>query len=215
MQNNIGLKKELAEALGVKIRQIGNYIKRGMPIHSTGKRNVQKFDIEVCKKWKDRNIDKLMSIKTDNSQQRAEKEDTSAKDSGELKGDLARKLKADADSAVIKVQLDDLKLAEAEGRVVDANDLDRSMAEQAVVHKTDKINDENILPIMLANKSATEIKKKLQTHNKKSHEELDKLIHKEFSSKETLYDIVSVVLEQLKNGVEPSSIIKRVKGSLV
>ena len=221
MQNRIVQKKELADVLEVKIRQIGNYIKRGMPISSTGKRGVQNFETEICKNWKVKNIDKVMSTKTKLYKQsksteiEIEIDEKNTDEDEEVKCDLERKLKADADSAVIKVKLDNLKLAEAEGRVVDANDLDKSMSELAIVHKTDKINDENVLPILLANKTASEIKKQLQKFNTKRLEELDKLINREFKSVETLYDIVEVVLCQLKEGIEPESLIKRIKGSLI
>ncbi len=215
MPSKVVLKTELADILNVKARQIGNYIKKGMPVHSVGKRNAQSFDVEVCKKWKNKNIDKIMSIKTTKPKKTNIEVPTDADHEGEEKDDLSRKIKADADKAELGVKLDTIKLAEAEGRVVDANDLDRAMSELAIVHKTDKIQDENLFPVLLENKNAGEIKALLQEHNFERLEMLDKIINKEFKSEETMYDIVEVILQQLKDGVEPESLIKRIKGSLV
>jgi len=212
-------KKELAEFLGIKIRQIGNYIKSGMPIHSIGKRNAQLFDAEACKRWRDKTINKTMSMKTKKpiTKEVEVSIDDVVDEDGNIVAvsDIERKMKADADDAELKVQLNTLKLAEAEGRVVDANDLDRAMSELAVVHKTDKIHDENLLPVLLENKDAGEIKLLLQEHNYERLKMLDKIVNREFKSEETMYDIVEAVLQKLKEGVEPESLVKRINGSLV
>ena len=89
------------------------------------------------------------------------------------------------------------------------------MSELAVVHKTDKIHDENLLPILLENKNAGEIRSLLQEHNFERLEMLDKIVNKEFKSAETMYDIIEAVLQNLKSGTEPESIIKRINGSLI
>ena len=212
MQNSPVTKKELSEALGIKIRQITNYVKDGMPVHSVGKRNAQLFDMGACKKWRLENIDKTMSIKTTSTEER----DKITEEDEELqKNDMLRKLKADADDAELKVQLNTIKLAEAEGRLVDADDLDKAMSEQAIIHRTDKTNDEKILPILLENRSSGEIAEILHEHNQERLNGLDKMINKVFDSKESMYEIVEEVLARLKDGVEPNTLIKRINGSLI
>jgi len=218
-------KQELAEALGIKIRQVGNYIKQGMPIHSTGKRNVQMFDVEECLKWQDKSVNKEFSAKnlTPAKVDRLIDIDKSKREENQIEdkevaaddiNDMLRKLKADADRAETESELAKLKLSLQSGLLVDANDLDRAMSELAIVHKTDKIHDENLLPVILENKDAGEIKLLLQEHNHDRLAMLDKIVNKQFKSEETLYEIVEAILHQLKDGIEPESLIKRINGNL-
>lgn len=205
-------KTELAEALGVKIRQIGNYVKDGMPIHSVGKRNAQMFDLKACQIWRSKNIDKGMSAKTEQKKTKISPDDeTLAEEEVRQRSDLSRKYTAEADSAELKVKLEGIKLAEAEGRLVDADDLDKAMSEQAIMHKTDKTNDEKILPILLENKSSGEIATLLHEHQQERLEMLDKLINKKFESTASLFDIIEQALELLSYDIEPDEIIKRMK----
>jgi phage terminase Nu1 subunit (DNA packaging protein) len=202
-------KAELAKALNIKARQISNYVKQGMPVHSVGKRNKQSFDVDICLEWQRNNINKTMSMKTKPIIPKETEINIENEESKPTQlNDALRKLKAEADDAELKVKLNEIKLAEAEGRVVDANDLDKAMAEQAIMHKTDKINDENLLPILLENKSKDEIKKLLIEHNSERLKMLDALIKKEFEAPTTLYEIVEVVLQKLSKKTPPDEIIK-------
>ena len=213
-------RQELVTIFSKGDKTIQRYIKDGMPQHKKSSRAFQIFNLSEAIAWRDKTIDKTMSIKTSKPSTTdievdVENQDDNDNESLVLKSDVERKLKADADDSELKVKLNEIKLAEAEGRVVDANDLDRAMSELAIVHKTDKIHDENLLPVLLENKDAGEIKKILQDHNKERLKMLDKIVNKEFKSAETLYDIVEATLHQMKDGVEPESIIKRINGSLV
>jgi len=207
-------KQELMEIWGKSSKTIQRYVKDGMPVHEASSKTFQIFKIKEVTAWRDGSIDKTMSIRT---QTPSEKEVDINDDGGgnTQTNDMLRKLAADADDAELKVKLNKLKLAEAEGRVVDANDLDRAMSELAVVHRTDKIHDENLLPILLENKDAGEIKTLLQEHNFERLKMLDEIVNKEFTSEETLYDMVEVILQELKQGTEPESLIKRINGSLI
>ena len=210
-------KQELMLHMGKNKRTVERYIKDGMPKSELSTQRFQIFNIKDCESWRDGNIDKTMAMKTDRliSQENIDSASNEDEDDVKVKSDMERKLKADADDSELKVKLNELKLAEAEGRVVDADDLDKAMAEQAIIHKTDKTNDEKILPILLENKSASEIYEILHEHQQERLGMLDSLINKTFKSDETLFDIVEVILRKLKDGTEPESIIKRVNGSLI
>lgn len=200
------------DRLDVSAKTVQRNVAKGMPVHPCSIKQFQVFDwIEVLA-WVDGTVDKIMSAKTKKPKSSETEVDI---DDDSVRTDMERKTKADADDSELKVKLNEIKLAEAEGRVVDADDLDRSMSELAIVHKTDKIHDENLLPILLENKDAGEIKKLLQEHNFERLEMLDKIVNKEFKSEETMYDIVEVMLQKLKEGVEPESLIKRLNGSLI
>jgi len=205
-------RQELQKLWNRTDKTIQRNVKDGMPLHEASSPRFQIFALKSAERWRDGNIDKVFSAKTEKVEHSQEPNDFTEVSA---KSDMARKLTADADKAELEVKLSKLKLDTAEGLVVDANDLDRSMSELAIVHKTDKIQDENLLPVLLENKNSGEIKKILQEHNKKRLEMLDKLVSKEFKSSETLYDIVEVILKQLHGGTEPESLIKRIKGSLI
>lgn len=208
-------KKELAEALGVKIRQVGNYVRDGMPIHSVGARNAQLFDIKACQLWRSKNIDKSMAVKTINIKPSViDYEETLAEEEIRQRSDLSRKYTADAENAEINVELNKLKLEKERGIVVNADDLDKAMAEQAVIHKTDKTNDEKILPILLQNKTSAEIAILIHEHQQERLIMLDKLISKQFTSHSSLFDIIEQVLELLSCDVEPDEIITRMKDEM-
>ena len=225
MNQEIVDKKELAEILNVKIRQIGNYTKKGMPIHGVGKRNAQSFNKAKCIKWRDENINQAMASKTSTAKMLNETIKADSNNTKEIEVkiyeepddvayNVAKKLKLEVSVLETKDKHEKLKLALARGEVVNAEDLDRSMSELAIVHRTDKIHDENLLPTLLEHKDAGEIKILLQDHNFERLKMLDGIINKEFKSKETLYDITEAVLNQLKSGVEFDIIIKRVNGDI-
>ena len=209
-------RQELVVIWKKSVKTIQRYIKDGMPPHPMSTRAFQFFDLDEITKWRDGSIDQTMSDKTKKIVPSVEDytEDISTEEI-KTRSDLSRKYTADAENAELIVQLNQIKLDTAKGSLVPADDLDRSMSELAIVHKTDKIHDENLLPALLQNKDAGEIKQLLQEHNFERLEMLDKIVNKEFKSTETMYDIVEAVLHQLKDGVEPESLVKRLNGSLV
>lgn len=210
-------RQELIELWKKNTKTIQRYIKDGMPAHPLSSRAFQFFNLEEVTKWRDGSIDKTMSQKTTARPSPSVLDHVEDISTEEVKqrSDLSRKYTADAENAELTVQLNQMKLDTAKGLLVNAEDLDRAMSELAIVHKTDKIHDENLLPMLLENKDAGEIKKLLQDHNFERLEMLDKIVNKEFKSAETLYDIVEATLKQLGDGVEPESIVKRINGSLV
>ena len=53
MQNKLVFKKELSQILGVSLKTIDNYIKKGMPW--IGKDRHKMFNVIECRKWIDAN----------------------------------------------------------------------------------------------------------------------------------------------------------------
>jgi hypothetical protein len=96
------------------------------------------------------------------------------------------------------------------GELISIEDIDKAMAEQAVLHKTDIVNSEKIFPNLLENLEKSEIVKILKDQNQQRLESLDALIKKEFKCEETLYEVIIEVLEKLKEE-EPIDIINKIK----
>ena len=197
-------------------KTIERYVKAGMPLHKNSVARFQIFSVKEVTAWRTGTVDQTMSDRTKNIDPSVlDHTEDIATEEIKTRSDLSRKYSADAENAELIVQLNQMKLDTAKGSLVPADDLDRAMSELAIVHKTDKIHDENLLPALLQNKDAGEIKQLLQEHNFERLEMLDKIVNKEFKSTETMYDIVEAVLHQLKDGVEPESLVKRINGSLV
>jgi hypothetical protein len=123
-------------------------------------------------------------------------------------GYALREIIAKTISAEERATMDTLKRKALDGQLVEAEDLDKAMAEQAILHKTDKINDEKVLPTLLEMKSAGDIASILYEHNQERLAHFDKIINKEFTCTETLYDIIEVVLTRLSLGESPKEIVE-------
>ena len=196
----------------VSQRQITNYVKSGLPkidSRNDGRGGIGLYDINKCIEWRLDNLNKSKQASTEKAKARQEERQKQnappSEDIRDMSFEEAERLKK-----IVDFQIAEVKLAEVEGRLVDANDLDRAMSELAIMHKTDKTNDQDVLTVLLENKSSAEIRELLYSHNEERLEMLDSIINKEFKSKETLYEIVESILNKLSDGVEPSKIISKV-----
>lgn len=201
-------KQELMTLWDTSKRSIERYIKSGMKQHKNSEKLFQIFDLQECEIWYNQNIDKTQSIKTE--VKKTDIKIDTAEDNTSALSDMERKLRADANKAETEDELAKLKLAEQQGRLVQADDLDRAMSELAIIHRTDKTHDENLLPILLENKTAGEIRDILYDHNHERLQMLDKIVNKEFASDATLYDIVEVIMKKLET-LNPDEIIERIE----
>lgn len=220
----IGDKKILEKAMSVSSKSITRYIKDGMPEHKLSSNKLKIFDIQKCLDWKNISKDKTKSKATKKTihVDIDELDDETAQDLEEElpvkqvkaileKSAYLRKTVADANIAELKEQEATMKVAQLRGELVDATKLDQDMASQAVLHRTDKTNDEKVLPVILANKSQEEIQKILHDHNQARLEMLDELVNKEYKCDEGMYEIMLVVLDKL-NTLNPNEIINKIKG---
>jgi hypothetical protein len=89
-----------------------------------------------------------------------------------------------------------------------ADDVDKSMAEQAVIHISQFMNDKKTLPVLLENKDRAKIAKLLEEHWHDHIADLGKLMHKVFDTDDTIYDAVKELTKRLVEGVKMSHIMK-------
>lgn len=224
----IGTKQDLAKVFGLKsIRSIQRNIDSGMPEHEESSEKLRLFDIENCIQWKKRNVNLEQSKRTKKNQADEDEEGKEFSDEEEQNivdsltdkqlakiienNAYLRKIVGDADKSVEEAARSKLKRQNEEGELVDADDLDKAMAELAVMHKTDRTNDEKILPILLEQKTSQEISALLYEHNKDRLDLLSKIIKKEFDCEETLYDIIEEVLLLQEKGFSDKDIINKLK----
>lgn len=178
------------------------------------------YDLATVNAWRDENI-------AENNGRGAEKkrkallantpppppEDVESDNPNSKVGDAnyaLREMIAKTTSAEEQATILTLKRKNLEGQLVEAEDLDKAMAEQAILHKTDKINDEKVLPTLLEMKSASEISKILYEHNQERLSHFDKIINKEFSCPETLYNVIEAVLAKMRLGCSPKEIVEAI-----
>lgn len=199
--------KYLQQIWGVSDRTIRNYIDQKMPFleeHSTGRFKI--FDLLECFTWRMNNIDMAKSNVSNIQQKEAEKSDTEALVSKANRD----KIIADAKKATHEANIAEIKEKTAIGELISIEDVDKVTAEQAVLHKTDIINAEKILPTELENLSRGEIAQCLKKFNQDRLDNLDKLIQKDFDCDETLYEIIQEALNMLHKK-SPKQIIEKIR----
>ena len=203
----------LAQYWGISDRSMQDYRSRGLPTSEysigVGRGALVLHNFNESIRWRLENVNQEMSAKSRGIE--ITKEDNAMQEEMNEQNDMARKLKADADRAETEADLAIEKLKLVRGETVNADDLDKAMAEQAVMHRTDKTNDEKILPIILENKKSSEISEILHEHNQERLDMFDKVVNRHFKCDETLYDVVEVVMQQIAGGEEHNDIIRKIR----
>ncbi|WP_420480200.1 hypothetical protein [Brevundimonas sp. FT23028] len=187
-------------------RNIGNWIKKGLPKYKLKGINSNVFILEEVLIWHANNINKTKSRA---GKKRKDEEGMNYEETIDL--NLISYEEADRRKKILDVQLASVKLKEAEGELINADELDKALYEQAIMHITKLDNDEKILPILLEMKNQDEIKKILNEHNEDHLDTLSKQIEKKFKDDPTNYDVFNEILEKRKNGIKPQELIEKLK----
>lgn len=220
--------KFLSAYLSKSDKQIGRWKKDGCPVARKPKELKVRGDVFILKdveEWVKYNIDKQKSQATQKTKE-IELDDISEEEMVEQLATIdqrvirklismesaLKKTKADADKAEEDAQISKLKRQQLEGSLIEADDVDKSRYEQAIMHKTMIENQEKIFPIILEMKSSDEISHLLHEHNSDHLDLLDSQIEQKFKGDMSLYDIFYEVMLERKNKTSPKEIIKRIKG---
>lgn len=198
--------KYLESLWGVTDRTIRKYVKEGMPIMEESSHHFKVFDLIECISWRMTQIDMGKSNISGVQKKESEKEAAEA----EVFIANRNKIIADAKKAGYEADLAKIKLDTATGELISVEDVDKVSAEQAVLHKTDIMNAEKILPTLLENMEKGALAKALRSHNQKRLDDLNELINKEFDCDESLYEIISAALEALKKD-NPEEVIEKIR----
>jgi response regulator RpfG family c-di-GMP phosphodiesterase len=129
-------------------------------------------------------------------------------------GYALREIIAKTNTAEEQAKIYALKRKSLEGGLVPAGELDRAMAEQALLHKSDKLHDESTLPQLLEGKSISEIRDIMRTHHTKRLNRLDELINKQYNSKLSLHDLVEAISTKLTAGATLENILRAINAQL-
>lgn len=186
-------------------RNIRNWIKKGLDFERIQGIRSNLFIFSDVLTWHKENINKNKSNNAKNRVVEVRNDTVQEKEGLRTYDDSEAKEKH------FKAELAEIKYLEAQGLLVDADDLDKAMAEQAVLHIADKTNDEKVLPVVLENKPAQEISNILHEHNQERIAMLHKIFNKVFNTNETIYDILIAVFDNLEYGVSPTDMINKIK----
>jgi len=200
----------LEKLYGLSRRQIGNWQTMGMEKSEYSQPRLVLFDLAYVMKWKQENIKESYSRRTDGV--RGIKVDRDGKaDERDLPIDEVSKDEAERRQMILKAKNEEIKLKEAQGELVKAEDTDKAMAEQAAIHVAQYQNDLKLFPIILANKSQGEIKEIIDEHYEERIRNLNKLIHKVFDIPETVHDMILEIIENLNMGIKASVVMSGIK----
>jgi len=176
------------------------------------------YDLAEVNAWKGTNIQTKMSPKRLEDASREVHKEDSATDSDEPSKDTLgyalREIIAKTTTAEEQAKIYALKRKSLEGGLVPAGELDRAMAEQALLHKSDKLHDEATLPQLLEGKSVAEIRDIMRTHHTKRLNRLDELINKQYDSDLSLHNLVEAISTKLSAGVTLESILGAINAQL-
>ncbi len=114
-------------------------------------------------------------------------------------------------SEIKKVRLAEIKIRKEMGVLVEADDLDRAMAEQAALYEASKRNGEKVLPSILENKSADEIGKLLKQYNRADSSNKQVLFAHKYRMTESFFDVAIAVFDAMIKGIEPHDLVKAIK----
>ena len=208
-------------------KQIGRWKKDGFPIAKKPKELTFRgdvFNLQEAQDWVKYNIDKQKSQATQKNKE-IEIDDISEEEVLEQLANVDQRLLkklismdvtlkktvADANKAEEEAQISKLKRQQLEESLIDADDVDKALYEQAIMHKTKLDNDEKILPILLEMKTQEEIEHILHEHNSDHLDLLDRQIEQKFKNDNSNYDVFNQVLESRRKGVTPNQLIKIIK----
>ncbi|WBC28550.1 hypothetical protein TPMD03_74 [Thiohalocapsa phage LS06-2018-MD03] len=170
---------DLAKVIGVSKRMLQNYKEDGLEHHPLAVKGAVVYDLIYALKWLYNVKDKVISTK----QKTPIKKDSAADFNMKM-------LLLDHETKEQKLETDKLKHAILKKEYVKAEDLDRSTAEQAVVHKAQYLDDLEMLPTLLENRSREEIDDVLQEHYASRMESISKFIDKQFELPNTFHNII-------------------------
>lgn len=201
----------IQKVMGVSRPTIRWWEKKGLQEDDASTPHLKLFDIDYLKRWHKENMNQEMSNrgrgKNPNIDDAYDEDDEANLDIDEIsEGEAKRR------NEIAKLKLAEIKIKKENDVLIDAEDVDKSMAEQAVLYESTKKNNEKILPVLLENRSRDEIASLLYAHNMEDSKNKQRLVKKVFKSNETFYDIAQVVYTALKDGTEPDEIIERITG---
>lgn len=201
-------RKQMVGILNLSIDRIKDYEKKGMPRSEYSTNGIVYYNLKDVMDWILVNVDISKSKRVGAKEKIVDTDysfdESSLKDIDSISMDEAERRKKIAD-----LKLANIKLEEAEKKLIPADDVDKAMTEQALMHKTKLNNDEKILPILLGlTDSQVHL---LHEHNNDHLETLDKQITQRYKKDITNFDVFNEVLNARAKKVMPIKLVKAIQ----
>lgn len=103
---------------------------------------------------------------------------------------------ADRRTKITKMEAEEVKLLELRGSLIPTDDVDKAMADQAVMHKSQYIDDLDTLPTILENKPKQEISVILDRHYERRLNNAVDFIGKEYEISNIIFEIVGMTMSE-------------------
>lgn len=211
IDGRVQVSSEMLEKLfHVSPRQVNTWQSKGLEKSEWSRPKIKLFDLEYAIKWRNTNIKESHSGRTKKQREIKVNPDGSI-DERDLDIDDVSKEEAERRQMILKAKNEEIKLKEALGELVKAEDTDKAMAEQAVIHVANYQTDIKLLPLVLEYKSSGEIKGILDEHYEERISKLDKLMHKVVNVPDTIMDAVMEIVENINMGIKMSVTVKAIK----
>jgi len=173
----------LAEYFGTHKRSVNIWVRKGLTKHDLSLPSLNLYDLGETIEWRKKNI----SVKTN---------ENDIIDESETPIDQISKREADRRGSIESYRKTMLTNKELDGSLVRAEDLDRSMAEQAVLHKTYYMDDLELLPVTLEGLNKDQISEFLNEHYSNRIENISSFIKKTFSEPNFFYNKIKELLNE-------------------
>jgi len=171
----------LSDFYGVSGRAIRLWREKGLPLDAITVKHLNLYNLSVVINWNLKNI-----------KQKSKSSFIDEDINTELHKNIKEVTKEEADRRlqIQKVLIEQLKHDELVGKLVRADDLDKTLAEQAVMHKVSYMEDLETLPTLLQDMSKSSISNFLQDHYANRMENALTLMTKVFKEEDTLHSII-------------------------
>lgn len=178
---------------GISEATFTNWKKLGMKKSDYSLPKLGLFDLQSCLEWK------ALSIDTDNNKKGTKGQPKIGADGQTDYSDVPTKdlpeHEAERRTKITKMESEEVKLQELKGSLIRADDVDKAMADQAVIYESQYYDDLETLPQLLQNKTEAEIDGILTSHYEKRMKDVFLFVNKE-------YDMDAILAKKILNFIE-------------
>lgn len=222
--------EEIAEIMNTTTRSIERYVQKGMPLHEASLPKFNIFDVKQCQKWRNKNM-----RRSNNREHRSNDQEDDIDDGGDkadippqdfdksikdMKGKIeqANSLlqlhgtdfnEAERVKKVLDALMAAIKLGEASKELIPKKDTERVVIEIVAMLIAGYKQDIKVLPKELDGRNEKQIREILENTYKTNIEKFQKIAKSSFLSEKRLYDVIEVVIDMLRRGIEVDEIIRR------
>lgn len=174
----------IAAMFDVTVRAVLGWKKKGMQVHRTTAKGAKVYNVVYVIKWYENNFNKTI--------------ESQFQGVNEADLDISKISREEADRRlqIQKVKNEEIKHQELIGKLVPAEDLDRAMAEQAILHRTFYQDDLECLPPMLEKLDKSSMRKVLEDHYSRRMDNATEFIKKTYGAANSFHKKIMEFIDE-------------------